>query len=333
MLALRELIFRTLTSAPMSMLLLGPGQVCMAQGAPAESPAARGNAAARTEFVAATREPIAKPFPTIHNLPKTLSIDPMTDAEIQQIRQQIFEEIKFEPAKRVQGIDGCMKWFFMRHDSKQRWRAFGFALRSSGMAKLNGAMRPAWFSYSITSESVRGLLGMSNKPGTKPGAGAMWMHSFVEKASFRELLATSDADDSQAHHMNIGTLGPDARFLAFGRTSALRIGKPEAACTLLHARCRQYVFPVNVTSEWVGSITRNAANMDADHVHEPIAMAPGLNLEIAVEDMCPFSREALVEAAINTRAGGAEPGVRKYGIKNNASLKEALEPYVQEPKR
>jgi hypothetical protein len=306
----------------------------MAQGAPAEPPALRGAGSMRTEFVAATREPIAKPFPTIHNLPKTLSIDPMTDAEIQMVRQEIFDEIKFNPAKRVEGIDGCMHWFFMRHDSRQRWQAFGFALSSGGgLAKLNGAMRPAWFSYSIASVSVKGLLGMSNEPGTKPGAGAMWMHSFEEAASYRELRAMADAVDSRAHKMNIGTLGPDARFLVFGRTKALTISKPEVACTLLHARCRQYVLPVNVAAEWVGSITRNAANMDADHVRDPIGMASGLNLEIAIEDMCPFSREALVEGAVNTRAGGAEPGVRKYGIKNNASLKEALMPFVQESKR
>jgi hypothetical protein len=305
----------------------------MAQGAPAEAFATKGAGSARTEFVAATLEPIPKPFPTIHNLPKTLSIDPMTDAEIQLIRQQIFEEIEFKVPKRVQGIDGCMHWFFIRHDPRQRWQAFGFALRNSGMAKMNGALRPAWFSYSIASEPVKSLFGALDGPGTKPGGGATWMHTFEEKASFRELRATSESDGDRANRMNIGALGPDARYLTFGRTSALTVNKPEISCTLLRARCRQYVFPVNKVPEWVGSITRNAANWDADHIHEPIDVARGLKLEIAIEDMCPFSQEALVEGPVNTRSGGAEPGVRKYGLGKNASLKEALRPYVQELKR
>jgi len=54
---------------------------------------------------------------------------------------------------------------------------------------------------------------------------------------------------------------------------------------------------------------------------------------MAIEDMCPFSRQAMVEGPINTRLGGAEPGVRRYGIQNNASLKAALRPYVQDPIR
>ncbi len=294
--------------------------------------------AVRTEFVPATHEAIPEPFPTIHNLPKALSIDPMTDAEIQLIRQQIFEVIELKTPRRVEGIDGCMQWFFMRHDPKQRWQAFGFAERESGvaMAKLNGAMRATVFSYSIASEPVRSLLsvlGTLYGPGTKPGGGGMWMQSFAGKTSIRELRATSEADRSRAHDMGMGILGPDARYLTFGRTNVLKVSRPEAACTLLRARCRQYVFPVNGAAEWIGSIMRNPANVDADHFHEPIDMARGLKLEIAIEDMCPFSRDALVESAVNTRVGGAEPGVRKYGIRNNASLKEALAPYVQRSKR
>ena len=69
-------------------------------------------------------------------------------------------------------------------------------------------------------------------------------------------------------------------------------------------------------------------NSDGRTVTIPIAVAPGIRYEMAIEDMCPFGRNALVEGSINTRMGGAEPGVRNHGLKNNASLKAALRPYV-----
>lgn len=102
-------------------------------------------AAAQTKFVAVSQEAILSPYLTAKSLPKTLSIDAFSEAEIATIRQQIYESIKDNVDRKVDGVNGCMQWFLMRTQSAQAWHAFGFASEGASVVKLNGAWRRTWF--------------------------------------------------------------------------------------------------------------------------------------------------------------------------------------------
>ena len=313
-------------------LLAGVLMCCHLDWALAAAPESSATAmplAARTQFVQATTEPIAAPFPTPQNLPNTLSIDALTAAEIRQLQRDIYAEIKGKEDRRIEGIDGCMQWLFFRTNAAHPWQAFGISMpgKMAGLAKINGALRRTEYIYSITAHSHRTIIGMVHGPGKALGGGHAVVGSFSPKSSYNQWLLDDRADDILSGKFSRGELPSVMATLDFGRTNALTIEGRNVPCSHVEARCRRYFYPVNKMAEWWFSDGQQGLPRLP---HEPIPMVDGLTYEMAIEDMCPFSRLGLVEGPINTRAGGAEPGVKKYGINNNASLKAALRPYVQE---
>jgi len=326
---------RQLASAPgLNWLGHWPG-VCaawllagVAYGAEPEAHASASSDSARTRFVQASSEPIAAPLPTLQTVPTTLSIDAFTPAEILQIQRDLYDEFAAREEHRAEGIDGCMQWLFMRRGAQQPWQAFGMSMyrNGTGIAKINGALRRARFSYSIAPTASSGLFGSTYGAGKGPGGGSAMIESFTPRASYRLWRDAETADAQWLHQVSQGELTSQLATLWFGKTAALKIDDQNRACTHLKARCRRYVFPVSPDPYW-SMVVKPEPPTPRD---QAITAGAGYPVEMAIEDMCPFSRQAMVEGPINTRLGGAEPGVRRYGIQNNASLKAALRPYVQD---
>ncbi len=285
----------------------------------------------RTKFVLSSQEPILSPYPRADNLPATLSIDAFTPQEIRQIQQDVYDSIKSLDQRPHEGVAGCMKWLFFRTEPKAPWRAFGVVGAGQiarGMAKINGRFYPAGFHYSIDPKHRSGLVGalFGATAGKGPGRGRSSVNTFVPKQSFAQFLADKSNDDKLAYEINSGARRPSEFRLAFGDTRNLVVESADGQCSHLKARCRRYVFQSNLKPKWFGSRQPD----EKSSVELPISVPANIKYEMAIEDMCPFGPGALVEPPINARSGGAEPGVRKFGLPDNASLKAALRPYVSE---
>jgi hypothetical protein len=274
-----------------------------------------------TTWVAGSREPIPLPYPRTGKLPRRLSIDAFTEAEIRQIKADIYAELKDVPPRRVEGVDGCMAWLYKRHAPTQAWQAFGFAVdgnRGFKAAKINGALRRVSLHYTITPDTYMTLfLYGSHRPSKRPGRGYSTTALQEAGSGYRELKRLEAAQGELEFEMFSKKEDPAARMLHFGQSDAVRISDKKMRCTHLNALCRRYIVPVSKPAYWAPYSSDLAPN-------ENIATEPRLQTELAIEDMCPFGRQGLVEGDINTRSGGAEPGMRKYGIKNNSSLRDAV---------
>lgn len=284
---------------------------------------------APTTFVLSSKEEIPAPFPTKQTLPATLSIDAFTPEEIQRIRQDVYDSIQTQDETPREGVAGCMQWVFFRTEPKAPWLAFGMVgagRANNGMAKLNGRYFSVYFDYTIDKQERRGLMGtlFGDTAGKGPGHGRTWVKTFVPKKSYAQWLMDEQHDQRLASEFFREEAVAGLARLEFGRTSQLIIEAADTPCTHLKARCRRYVLPVTEEARWWLS----GPKKDGRSISIPVGLAPGIQYEVAIEDMCPFGRNALVERSINTRMGGAEPGVRDHGLKNNASLKAALRPYV-----
>ena len=53
-----------------------------------------------------------------------------------------------------------------------------------------------------------------------------------------------------------------------------------------------------------------------------------LNLEMAIEDMCPYDYGSVLESSINTRGEGKGVAIRRYGFPRNPKLIDAIKPYL-----
>lgn len=287
-------------------------------------------AAAQTKFVAVSQEAILSPYLTAKSLPKTLSIDAFSEAEIATIRQQIYESIKDNVDRKVDGVNGCMQWFLMRTQSAQAWHAFGFASEGASVVKLNGAWRRTDFNYQVVPEVIDRSNSMLRGRGKFPSSGGSIITVFQPKQSHMQLLSDYKEDDKISGKLLRNEFEPDARYLWLLATDDLVIQSLNVPCSYLKAQCRRYHFTVNRPAQWWG---RAPANNAYGGFTETISVSPELKTEVIVEDMCPFTRFGIVEGSINTRTRSAEAGVKAYGIPNNASLKAALRPYINESKR
>lgn len=276
-----------------------------------------------THWVAASREPIPLPYPSAHQLPRTLSIDALTEAEIQEIRRSLYAELKDVPPRRVEGVDGCMAWLYKRHAPSEPWQAFGFAVggtRGFAAAKINGGLRRSSFNYSISPQSYLSLMLVGrNRPGTQPGRGYAASSMFAAGSGYQALKQAEPAYRDLFDRQVFKKEDPEARQLLFGFSDAVTVADKKMRCTHLKARCRRYVAPVTQPARWHPYHAEDGAEQ---------TIAAGPPMEIAIEDMCPHARDSMVEGLLNSRSGGAEPDMRKHGIKNNSSLLEALQPYA-----
>jgi hypothetical protein len=288
---------------------------------------ASASAAEGTELVRRAGTPLADVYQDRKELPRELSIDALSPTEIAKIKQGILTYLKEHRPERADGIEGCMQWVFLRHSKKEPWAAVGYSLPShrAGAVKINGTLRPASINYGIAPDirPARGWFrGATSVPGTRPGGGAIFVRSFADRSDFAVLLSQLDSDNKNWLRNHEGTSEPRQWNLRLAPVSGLRVASPRARCTLLAAECRQYTSAVDNDAQWLppgvgGSPPTNQAAV-------PGSLAPDLRTEIAIEDMCPFSRQGLVEGAVNTRADPVEHGIKAFGIPGNASLKAAL---------
>jgi hypothetical protein len=278
-----------------------------------------------TSFVPRSPEVIDTPFMRASMLPTTLSIDALTPAEIAQIRLDLYAELQQTKPWPSEGVDGCMAWFYKRGKPTESWQAFAYAVggrsNANGAVKLNGALRPTRFHYDIPSDSERGFFGMKSKPGPGPGNGSAWISVFHARTSYRDMAQHRAADGALSDRLNIDQAEPEARVLRLLNTSSLRVLDPKMRCTDLKTQCRRYVLALDRPTVWQTIWSRE---------EQPIALAVGAPLEIAIEDMCPFARTAMVEGAINTRIGGAEPDMKKYGLRRVEALRDVLKRHADE---
>lgn len=108
--------------------------------------------------------------------------------------------------------------------------------------------------------------------------------------------------------------------------SGVSVETPKIPCTYLKASCRRYVAPIQAM-DWIfhPRLPTDAWNS----IGERVAISVPYEIELLIEDMCPYRRVALVEKAHNTRISGERPGIKKYGFPKNPELMDALKPYVK----
>lgn len=271
-------------------------------------------AQAPTEIVLSSKEPIAAPFPSADNLPKTISFDTLTEAEIQQIRKDIV--VAASPPERI--ADNCMQWIFVRNGKKDTWRPVGaVAAGSRGIVKMNGAFRHTMFGLDMEYQS--GFMGRQS-PSKEPGGGGVSVQSFTSKKTFAHFLVERDSDDMEWFEIHVGKSSPSLRTLSYGVRNGIVVETQKMQCSYLKATCRRYSFPLR-TARWAGYPNKILQEQE-------FGVTPGLNLEMGIEDMCPYDRGAMLEHTINTRIEGKGGAIRKYGFPNNPKLIEAIKPYL-----
>ena len=148
------------------------------------------------------------------------------------------------------------------------------------------------------------------------------MSSLVDRSDFATWLSQLDGDNKNWRRNYEGTSEPRQCNLRLAPVSSLRVASPRARCTLLAAECRQYVAAVDNDAQWLPPGV--GGSPPTTQAADPVPLAPDLRTEIAIEDMCPFSRQGMVEGPVNTRADPVERGIKAFGIPGNASLKAAL---------
>ena len=286
------------------------------------------SAAAPTQFVASGGEPIKIPFVRASALPTTLSLDALTPGEIRQIRLDLYAELQQTAPWPVEGIDGCMAWFYVRASALAPWQAVGFAVDgpsgNNAALKLNGSLRSARFHYRIPTDTERGFFGAKSKPGLGPGRGSARIVVFQPRASYRELAQERAADQALGDRLDQDRVEPEARSLNLLGTASLRVQEAKMPCTDLKTSCRRYVAVLDQPMVWkaLGSAEE-----------QRVAPASGAPAELAIEDMCPFSRKGMVDDAMNTRIGGAEPDMKKYGFRRVEPLRVVLKRHADEETR
>jgi len=286
------------------------------------------SAAAPTQFVASGGEPIKTPFVRSSALPATLSLDALTPAEIRQIRLDLYAELQQTAPWPVEGIDGCMAWFYVRASARAPWQAVGFAVDgpsgNNAALKLNGSLRPAHFHYRIPTDTERGFYGAKSKPGLGPGRGSARIVVFQPRTSYRELAQQRAADQALGDRLDLDRVEPEARSLSLLGTASLRVQEAKMPCTDLKTSCRRYVSALDQTMVWKALVSGE---------EQVIARAADAPAELAIEDMCPFSRKGMVDDAMNTRIGGAEPDMKKYGFRRVEPLRVVLKRHADEEAR
>jgi hypothetical protein len=266
-----------------------------------------------TKLVLSSIDLIEVPYPSVENLPISISLDTLTDGEVQKIRQDVYNT--------PTDVIDCMQWVFIRDGQIKSWRTIGALIQHTGIIKINGKFRQTTLLYNISTK--RGFLGLQS-PGNGLGKGVSYVNDFQIVNDFSEFISSvRTGADSSAGKLLRGELDAKFRTLNFAKTDQLVIENSKTECTYLKAKCRRYTFPLT-SAEWVGYSGEKTTK-------EPIMVQSNLNLEMAIEDMCPYKHSAAVESSINSRLGQSY-GVQRYGFPSNPTLKKALEPYMRETK-
>ena len=86
-----------------------------------------------TLMVDRSAEPIGHPYLDWDRLPKTLSVDPLTDQEIRKLKIELYR-----------GSSNCVAWYYIkRHGQLEVIGIQANGLSGTGLIKLNGRLRPA----------------------------------------------------------------------------------------------------------------------------------------------------------------------------------------------
>lgn len=283
------------------------------------------SAAGGTQLVRRASTPLANAYQDRREFPQELSIDALSAEEIGHIKQGILSYLQKNPLGREDGIEGCMQWVFLRHRADEPWSAVGYSLPwlRVGAVKINGFLRRANLSYRIEPmlKAQGWLRGTVSVPGTRPGSGAIFVTPLANRSDFTQWLSELENDRQSSLRLLEGNSDSTQWALRIAPVSNLKVALPRFRCTLLAAECRQYVSVVDDDASWMPSGVNRSPPKEAV---EPIPLASGLRMELAVEDMCPFSRQGMVEGPVNTRAHPVERGIKAFGIPGNASLKTAL---------
>jgi hypothetical protein len=251
-------------------------------------------------LVESSTEIIREPYPTRDELPKTVSLDALTEQEIQAIRVDVFRDPK-KP--------DCLAWIFKRLSVKQAWQPIGFnawGQRGHGAIKINGHLRP--FQISLTLYPDRGY-------NTPTDGGGAWDMSSV--SGYAELISNSEKKSKNIQ--NFLSSDPGKLWHIDFDNAQLRIEKKSSKCTLMDTKCRTYVSKTK-------GLNWKSKSQSNDWMLLSISASEGL--EIAIEDMCPWDRGGLIEYDFKSRIGGPSSGIFWHGIRSNTPLLKALEPYV-----
>lgn len=291
--------------------------------------AATSSLAGGTQLVRHAGAPLADAYQDRSKLPPEISIDALSAAEVASVKQGILSYLRQNPPGRAEGIDGCMQWLFLRHGPQERWAAVGYSLPlfKLGAVKINGALRRASLNFGITPivEDLGWFRGTASFPGTAPGQGGISVTTLADRSDFAQWLAQMKNDGEDAMRYFRGQAPKTHWALRLASVSHLVVEAPKVRCTLMAAQCRRYVSRVDDDAKWQPSgASPEVGSLRSSVAPEPIPLAPGLRTEIAIEDMCPFSRQGLVEGPINTRAHPVERGIDAFGIPGNPSLAAAL---------
>lgn len=273
-------------------------------------------------------------FLDIKRMPATLSIDPLTPAEILDIQRSIHaHSLRYGPNitdSWMRSSEACMQWLFVRHAASEPWRAVG--TKGGGnvaVLKVNGQMRHALSArYTIEHGSEKGSGLFRNTlievPGSGPGQGAVRLTALKSFSSYVEGQQQVEAVGSLFRaSMDQKPIGQVFELVVLF-TKDLRVETAEMPCTHMAARCRRYV----------GSFGQNdyyqffSPDPRPDAGRRRIAIAGSGRAELAIEDMCPFAFAAMVQRPLNQRLAGGS-GLEQYSIKGNPGLPGALAPYAK----
>ena len=283
-----------------------------------------------------SKERIVGDFLNVKKLPKTISVDPLTPAEILDIQRQIYKGVMINQSdvndSWMRAPGACMQWIFLRHQPHEPWQTVaargGWPLE---MLKVSGAFWLAAIEYRIphvSKTSGRVIQTTQEEPGPGPGTGGLLGVMRGNFSSPTDALARYlDVERAQSKASRDRLPGFIFR-LRLLNTEDLRVADKEVPCTHLAARCRRYVGKVERRSFY-------AYLPEAKELPERyglVELDPRLNTEVAVEDMCPFAYMSLVQRPLNQRLSGGS-GLADYSIKGNPGLPGALRPFAEGEKK
>jgi hypothetical protein len=270
----------------------------------------------QTVLVEKSTEEIPIPFPSIDNLPRTISFDSLTDQEVQMIRQDIYNHPQFAE-ERVGKVNltrpNCMQWMFKKGAPKGGWQPIGFFINGDqGLLNINGKLRILNYAIDVNPES--------GNPGLEGGLSVWSLHFFK---NYSERAENYEKSSGIAMHNYLKNR--DGKFWTIGMNNKkLVVANKKMQCSLMNAKCRRYVATMQ-NIQW-----RTVLQDQDKWVTLPISRGDGF--EIAIEDMCPWRRTGLVETNFRSRIWGEQSGVVWHGFPRNPSLIKALEPYMKSKK-
>lgn len=254
-----------------------------------------------TVLVDQSSEIIRVPNPLVSALPKTISIDAMTAEEVQKVRQNIHDGPYGLPPDGIGGRPRCMAWLFKRASGKTEFLPVGFVTGTwSGVLKINGLLRPSYV-FAGTDNSANISVGSFQSTQT-----------YAERMKFEDRKSSVDTSNSRAQEATLEI-----------RLHGFKVDVSKMRCSLLETQCRRYTSGLR-SLKWLYDATPKRIYKE----EKQIRVETSSPIEIAVEDMCPYKHEGVVEQPWKSRLWGEELGVALFGFMTNPSLSEALEPYI-----